>query len=642
MKKIFIIITTLFITTLTLINYNPEVVASDYYSSININDSLDDFSSDLTSLLTRTHTYKSYGSSYNSVLAEGAATSVGASTLTLFYTGYIDNASNAGGANIYEWNKEHVWPKSLTGGEGSAPANDIHNIRPTNTQVNSRRSNLPFGEDFGGAIATGGVPYGEGSTYSYYGNGYFEPRDEVKGDCARIIFYLLTRYDSLNLNVNTVGDMDMLLRWHYDDPVDTYETNMNDAIYEFQGNRNPYIDHPEYVDKMYPNDYGMTFEELDSITLPTTTNTNLSLPSKAGEYDITWTSNNQNVITNNGVITRDVENVNVVMTASITKDGKVGSKQFTVTVEHREYTLEEHLEYAKMKNALEVEFTQDGTEEQIITARTGTINNSDTFLNFSSGTNYANIFGLDDEIFTLEEVSKTQNYGAYFYKNETLSMYQGTVIKLSSNAGSIKSVKVTYSTSSYGGTYLSATTSGGNELFDNVAHDTNSEEVYLIQTTTQCRITSIEVTYSDTHTSYSVNNVLFNFGFEIDKTAFDELSMSSNFEIGILYKESNEINISNLYNNESLDTFMNNNGLLKSTVSKSDSNSNYLFTANLIQSDLTQNINACGYIIYNNQIYFTQTLSRSVEDVINIYIENYQDDYVVSQYIDLLKYLLKK
>ena len=139
------------------------------------------------------------------------------------------------------WNREHVWPQSLLGVKADNDivniASDLQNLKPANPSENSSRNNRYYDD-----ISVGGVSY--------------EPRDEVKGDLARILLYMWTMYDELELvNTNpTVHEMAMLdkiLEWHELDPVDDFERNRNDIIFDYQKNRNPYIDYPEFVDLIW-------------------------------------------------------------------------------------------------------------------------------------------------------------------------------------------------------------------------------------------------------------------------------------------------------------------------------------------------------------------------------------------------------
>lgn len=177
----------------------------------------------------------------------------------LLYTGWSVNGAqeyNSGSG----WTREHVWAKSRGNfGTSKGAGTDIHHLRPCDVSVNSARNNRWFEEAptqyFDGGVATG----------SYYSTSQWiwEPRAEVKGDVARMLFYMVVRYegdsgepdlelvDYLPTNNSTQDPihavLSTLLQWHIDDPVDAFEINRNNVIYTYQNNRNPFIDHPEYV-----------------------------------------------------------------------------------------------------------------------------------------------------------------------------------------------------------------------------------------------------------------------------------------------------------------------------------------------------------------------------------------------------------
>lgn len=173
------------------------------------------------------------------------------------YTGW-SYAKTAFGNLGDEWNREHTWSKSH-GGFGDYPpeGTDLHHLRPCDASVNSAKSNRDFSK--------GTTPYtdGSGPTGCFTGSYVWEPRTEDKGDVARMMFYMAVRYEGDNGEtdlelvsyVNSspdgqplYGNLDTLLKWHQDDPVDAWEISRNNAIYyQYQGNRNPFIDHPEYV-----------------------------------------------------------------------------------------------------------------------------------------------------------------------------------------------------------------------------------------------------------------------------------------------------------------------------------------------------------------------------------------------------------
>ena len=169
------------------------------------------------------------------------------------------------GDNI--WNREHLWPKSKGFKSDSMTAhNDCHHLHASEKNINNYRASLDFGEV---DSPTKTDNYG-----NCWNDTYFEPRDEVKGDIARSLFYMVARYDgdicgtcTLDLElvdgsvtssmitsgtVGRLGDLTTLLKWHYADPVDENEKRRNELVYSYQGNRNPFIDHEEFVSYLYP------------------------------------------------------------------------------------------------------------------------------------------------------------------------------------------------------------------------------------------------------------------------------------------------------------------------------------------------------------------------------------------------------
>ncbi|HEX5563324.1 MAG TPA: endonuclease, partial [Sporosarcina sp.] len=172
----------------------------------------------------------------------------------LFYSGESRSKDKNGG-NVGDWNREHVWAKSHGDfGTTVGPGTDIHNLRPTDVQVNSTRGNLDF--DYGGSSV-------KGCDGCFKTANSWEPPDRVKGDVARILFYMATRYeagDKVDLELNELlnngsnpyhGKLSVLLEWHEMDPVDAFEMNRNNTIEQLQGNRNPFIDHPEWVKSIW-------------------------------------------------------------------------------------------------------------------------------------------------------------------------------------------------------------------------------------------------------------------------------------------------------------------------------------------------------------------------------------------------------
>jgi endonuclease I len=150
--------------------------------------------------------------------------------MILFYTGQsIVKSQDLNN----DWNREHVWPKSLGWFEETGAGSDLHHIRPCKPSLNSSRGNKKFGT----------------STNS----NYFCPDDSYKGDVARIIFYLMVAYNEADRYsfTSVAQSLTMLLDWNELDPVSEAEIVRNDKIEVIQGNRNPFIDYPELADQIW-------------------------------------------------------------------------------------------------------------------------------------------------------------------------------------------------------------------------------------------------------------------------------------------------------------------------------------------------------------------------------------------------------
>ncbi|MFJ5633653.1 endonuclease I family protein [Streptomyces goshikiensis] len=174
----------------------------------------------------------------------------------LVYSGRSQSKNtNGGGAN--DWNREHVWAKSHGDfGTATGPGTDLHHLRPEDVTVNSTRGNKDFDK--------GGSPVAE-APGSFTDSDSFEPRDAVKGDVARMLLYMAVRYDGgdgfadlePNDKVNNgsapfMGKISLLKQWNQMDPPDAFEQRRNQVIFDtFQHNRNPFIDHPEWVNSIW-------------------------------------------------------------------------------------------------------------------------------------------------------------------------------------------------------------------------------------------------------------------------------------------------------------------------------------------------------------------------------------------------------
>jgi len=160
------------------------------------------------------------------------------------------------------FNREHIVPQSSFQ-KASPMRSDFFHVYPTDGYVNNRRSNHPFGEVAQPSwVSQNGSKLGTNSFGKYRGT-VFEPIDEFKGDIARALLYFATRYEDRVASFNNpmfngsrdqvYADwfIDMLVRWHKLDPVSDHEIHRNEVGFKYQGNRNPFIDHPEFVEKIW-------------------------------------------------------------------------------------------------------------------------------------------------------------------------------------------------------------------------------------------------------------------------------------------------------------------------------------------------------------------------------------------------------
>lgn len=225
--------------------------ADDYYNGSYEYDVLSEKSaseiqSALASLMRSTHSYtSSYDDCHYKANRTDCENGNGSSNkLSLIYTSYTATMSQWNG-----WNREHVWPKSLGGDTTTGGGADLHHIRPSDQGVNSSRGNKKYGESNGGTAKYGSDP-ATGCIGGYYNSTYFEPLDNVKGDVARICLYVYVRWGSdwgATSITKVFQSVDVLLEWCELDPVDTWELGRNEVVGDIQGNRNVFIDYPEYA-----------------------------------------------------------------------------------------------------------------------------------------------------------------------------------------------------------------------------------------------------------------------------------------------------------------------------------------------------------------------------------------------------------
>lgn len=253
-------------STITPKSYTAaETYSGNYYSGI-------DTSATGSTLLTALHNKmvdtNKHSVSYNGLTNAYKESDPGTSSgqVKCFYSGKSTSTSSV--------NREHVWPQSLSGSTSNSSTNlygetgggcDLHHLRPTINSYNSTRSSSAFGPIYGSG-KYGSIPYVSGGECKYTGN-TFEPADAIKGDVARIIMYMYMHYSSeiggktdqytgimkiyFVMGPNESDSFKLLRKWNAEDPVDSYEMNRNEVAFKKQGNRNPFIDHPSWADKIW-------------------------------------------------------------------------------------------------------------------------------------------------------------------------------------------------------------------------------------------------------------------------------------------------------------------------------------------------------------------------------------------------------
>ena len=179
-----------------------------------------------------------------------------------FIYGTDQDTGSGGGSECDVYNREHIVPQSIFS-QAAPMRHDAHFVTPTDKKVNGDRGDNPHGNvAVVSSTTNNGGKHGSSAIAGYTGQ-VFEPNNAFKGDIARMYFYFATRYEDqlaswsypmfngTSNQVFTNSFLNMLITWHNNDPVSVFEITRNNAIYARQNNRNPFIDHPEYVCQIY-------------------------------------------------------------------------------------------------------------------------------------------------------------------------------------------------------------------------------------------------------------------------------------------------------------------------------------------------------------------------------------------------------
>ena len=410
------------------------------------------------------------------------------------------------------YNKEHIFPQGYFN-KASPMVSDIHHIVPTDGKVNGMRSNFPFG-NVGSSVSytsKNGSKLGTSNSVNYSGK-VFEPINEFKGDVARMIFYFATRYeaklkdfDANDILTNTSfpgiqsWELEVLKQWHTNDPVSQREIDRNNAAYTYQGNRNPFIDQPEYVALIW----GTTTPDTEAPSTPT----NLIVTgSTSSTISLSWTASTDNIM----VATYDIYLDGTLKTSSATNSATVTGLNPSTT-----YTF-----YIKAKDAAGNISSQSNTVTGTTTENTGGGGNNN---NTTCGTeNFEGISGTPNTYETINWTSTgitwtaTDSRSDQTINNKAITLRNG---KLSSSpiSGGIGSLTVTTQLKFSG-------TNGSFKLFINGVEKGTIPYSDTVTTTTISNINvSGNVTISIQNNSTTSNRVAFD---DLSWTCYNDLATS--------------------------------------------------------------------------------------------------------------------
>ncbi len=285
-----------------------------YYNGLELTKTGNDLFLELSTRLAATHTGIPYTGSPVDIwdACKLADEDPDISTNVLLIYGYNDtdgipntdrtrnkNSQDTGSGAIGVWNREHVFAQSLAipnlSTSEPGPGTDVHNLRPADRERNGERSNRPFTD-------------GTGNSHTVTSNGGWYPGDEWKGDIARIVMYMYTRYHGngsqvsqtnclpINVGIGTTLAVDsnmisLFLEWNVEDPVSPFEAKRNEELFGIQNNRNPFIDNPYLATVIWG---GLTAEDKwwssgSSDTEAPTAPSNLTATNiLAKSFDVSW------------------------------------------------------------------------------------------------------------------------------------------------------------------------------------------------------------------------------------------------------------------------------------------------------------------------------------------------------------------
>ena len=546
-------------------------------------------------------------------------------------TGKSLSKNNFGGNGTLFWNREHIWPKAHGFNNDSlAPYTDLHHLRAAEQYTNSTYHNE---RDYG-EIAYGGTSDQYGNKYvkvdeSPTGYPMYEPRDAIKGDIARIIMYMDVRYEGdsasdgieliisndktdVSSSVGYIGLLDVLLKWHEEDPVDDLERKRNDMTYNLQGNRNPFIDHPEYANKIYgtqyddwnDNEYRVlyyatngTFKYIDTNNY--NANDFVAKPSNdpvSNRYDYEFA----------GWATSDGETFDFA-NDKITSDLKLYAQW-----KYTPIPVEQMFERTQTMSALHMIYTmKDIDPEPVIKKTTMTITTDFGSQNLRTNQSYSYDDYMDYNKKDLKITYETNSKGYVYISGNIIRLYpgstNGTALKIEAREGSNAKILDI----SFKGTAVKADSGNtiNNMLKETVAEDKSYAYLQNIVNDTknnQVNISSIEITYyTETTTTKPVfEEVRLVFGLELPNDYYKKLvSSGSSVKVGFLVDGVN-------YDN----------------VNVEETSAGYKITCEVMVSNYSKTYQAKAYVNIDGVKYYSIVVSQSAKSLANLYLLEHLDN----------------
>ena len=288
------------------------------------------------------------------------------------------------------YNREHLYPQGFFNEKYPMRA-DVHFVVPTDGKVNNVRNNYPFGEVSSPTITSqNGSKLGP-NTFPGHSGTVFEPIDEFKGDIARMMLYFATRYEDKVTssgwdNPNSVNNdprdgstnrvyeqwfINLLISWHNADQVSPREIARNNACFTYQNNRNPFVDHPEWVGNIWAGT-----SDTEAPTAPTSL---VASNPTASTIDLAWTAATDNIAVTSYDIYRDNVLAYNTTNTSFTATGLAGNTNYCFTVKAKD--LANNVSPASNQSC----------ETTLTGGSTGTVCTSETFANITTGSSsYSN------------------------------------------------------------------------------------------------------------------------------------------------------------------------------------------------------------------------------------------------------------